>query len=256
MRIVVLLSAGLHPVSGRTVLQRLEAQAIRLGRSLMDDAGDEILGLHAGPDPSRVADAFGYGLDRMICCRIADGDDPVPSLSAALADLAPDLVLAGRRSQGADETGLVPYQVARDLGLPLAADAAGLMRQGFRIVVDQALPKGVRRRSAIGLPALVSVHSAAPPPLPFVFAAMRRGRADERPGIAAPVAPRDLEERPHRPRARIIGQGGGSAAERLKAATETAKAGGDVLVDPSPDEAARAVVDYLRRIGALGPAPR
>ncbi|EHP71446.1 putative electron transfer flavoprotein, beta subunit, partial [Methylorubrum extorquens DSM 13060] len=48
MRIVVLLSAGLHPVSGAPVLPRVEAQAIRMAAGL--GAGSETFGLHAGPD--------------------------------------------------------------------------------------------------------------------------------------------------------------------------------------------------------------
>lgn len=51
---------------------------------------------------------------------------------------------------------------------------------------------------------------------------------------------------------------GGSAAERLKAATgeSGAAASGRLLVDPDPDEAAREILAYLRGIGVVAPARR
>ena len=47
---------------------------------------------------------------------------------------------------------------------------------------------------------------------------------------------------------------GGSAAERLKAATEMQAGRGRLLVNPPAEEAARAIYDYLVEEGILLPA--
>jgi electron transfer flavoprotein beta subunit len=47
---------------------------------------------------------------------------------------------------------------------------------------------------------------------------------------------------------------GGSAAERLRAATEMQAGRGQLLLNPPPEEAARAILDYLVKEGILSPA--
>jgi len=47
---------------------------------------------------------------------------------------------------------------------------------------------------------------------------------------------------------------GGSAAERLRAATEMQAGRGQLLLNPAPEEAARAIFDYLVKEGILSPA--
>jgi electron transfer flavoprotein beta subunit len=254
MKIAVLLSVGRHPASGRACPVRVEAQAVRLAA----ECRGEIVGLHAGPgDDGPLTEHLGTGLAEIVLREIPAGADPVPSLVASLAEHAPDLILAGRRGQGGEDTGLVPYAVAAALGRPIVADAAALApAEGDpgALVVDQALPRGERRRVTVRLPALVTVHPAAPPPLPFAYGAARRGRIVRRPGIvASPVATPDLAERPYRKRPRLIARtaAGASAADRLKAATEAASGGGRVLVDPAPDLAAAEILAFLREIGVL-----
>lgn len=247
MKIVVLLSAGVHPISRRPVLPGVERQAIRMAL----DLGGDVVGLHAGPDGGPIGAALGHGLSRLDHRVIAAGDDPLPSLVAALREHAPDLILAGHCAQGGDESGLVPYVLAKELGVEIVADAAALAIEGRALSVDQALPRGVRRRIRATPPAVVTVHPAALPARPYAFAAERRGVIETRPGIAAPSEADSIEERPARPRPKLIGGGSGSAADRLKAATEAAKGGGEKLVDPTPEDAARAILAHLRKIGAL-----
>ncbi len=251
MRIAVLLSAGRHGVSGHPAPVPVELQAIRLATEL----GGETTGLHAGPAIGPLHDTLGHGLPRLTHLHLAENDDPAPSLADALREGAFDLVLAGRSGQGGEDAGLLPYVLARTLGLPIVADAVALAEgpQPGTLYVEQALPRGARRRLVIRLPALVTVHPAAPAPLPFAFAAARRGDVETRPGIAAEHTPSEMEERPYRPRPKLIAKtaGGASAAERLKAATESASGGGKLLVDPTPDDAARAILAHLREIGVL-----
>jgi electron transfer flavoprotein beta subunit len=258
LRAVVLVSAGRHPVSGRPAPVRVEAQATALALAL----GATVRGLHAGPDAAAVADHLGHGLAEIAQAPLAADADPIPTLVAAIAAGGADLVLAGRRGQGGDDTGLAPYAVAAALGWPIVADAVALERDPADravLVIDQALPRGARRRVTVALPAVVTVHPAAPPPRPFAFGPARRGRVVP---IAVPAAAQAgpasaVEERPYRRRPRLIAGAatGGSAADRLKAATEVAGGGGKVLVDPAPEEAAREVIAFLRGIGVLVPPP-
>ncbi|MDF2996021.1 MAG: electron transfer flavoprotein subunit beta [Xanthobacteraceae bacterium] len=250
MRISVLLSGGRHPVSGRACPVPVELQAIRLARSLPAD----IAGLHAGPDASAVHDALGHGLPRISHIVLPEGSDPLDSLAAVLGADTPDLILAGRSGQGGEDSGLLPYVLASRLGNPIVADAVALHEGGDgTLIVEQALPKGARRRVTVRLPAFVTVHPAAPAPLPFAYGAARRGTVETRAGIAAPLAARAIEERAYRKRPKLIAKAAASAsaADRLRAATEAASGGGRLLVEPTPDEAAREIIAFLREIGVL-----
>ncbi|AWN48707.1 electron transfer flavoprotein subunit beta [Methylobacterium terrae] len=273
MNIAVLLSAGRHPVSGAAVLPRLEAQAIRIAAGL-----GEAYGLHAGPDAAAIADALGQGLGRIAHIALPEGVDPVPALAARLAAAAPDLVLAGRRGQGGDESGFVPYALAAALDRPLVPDVLAVARgdAAGTLRLDQSLGRGALRRVVVRGPVIATVHPDAPAPLAYAFGQARRGSIDPcglidpcgssdslgtagADAAAAPAVP--VEERPYRRRPKLVkgAPAGGSAAERLKAATgeSGAAATGRLLVDPDPEEAAREILAYLRRIGVVAPpAPR
>lgn len=248
---VVLLSAGRHPTSGQSVLPRLEAQAIHLL------AGIDAHGLHAGATPDPASDALGLGLASMTHLVIGGDEDPIPYLVAGLARMRPDLVVAGRRSQGGEETGLVPYAVARALGMVLVADAIAILPGATpgTLVIEQALPRGARRHIDVATPVVVTVHPSAPPPRAFAHGRMRRGaivtEAAPRRGEGA-LAPLPCEEKAYRPRPKMLKGADASlgAAERLKAATGAMDgATTNVLVHPDPDVAAREILAFLRRVG-------
>jgi electron transfer flavoprotein beta subunit len=251
VKVVVLLSAGLHPVSGQPVLPMIEAQAVRLASGL-----GRALGLHAGPAAFPSSDALGHGLSRLIHVAIPASADAVPALVEALGADRPDLILTGRRSQGGDETGFVPYAVASQLGMALISDAIAVERAELdgTIIVWQALLKGERRRLVVRLPAVVTVHPDAPAPRSFAYGAARRGKVQSvRAGAVAEVLERP-DERPYRRRPKLMrnAPGVGPAAERLAAATGSASSSGAiVLVGPRPEEAARAILARLRAIGVI-----
>ncbi len=237
MKAVVLLSAGLHPVSLRPALPRTEAQAIRLALEL--DPGGSLAGLHVGPDAATVSQAFGHGLPRLIHIAAAEGTDPVAEIVAALADDTPDLILAGPSTQGGDETGLVPYAIAEALGLPIIAGAVSLCPGPVagQLVIDQARPRGARRRFTVAGPVVITLSPRAAPPLPFAHARIAAGIVERKPARTSPVAERaTLTETPHRHRPRLIVKADGSGEHRL-------------LVDPTPEAAARAILDHLAAIG-------
>jgi electron transfer flavoprotein beta subunit len=225
MKAVVLLSAGRHPVSGWAMPVGVELQAVALALGL----GAEVTGLYAGPDDESVRDALGHGLRRIVRLDVPADQDPLPALHAALLAMAPDLVLAGRRGVGGEESGMLPYRLARALGWPMAADAAGL-DEGFTVL--QALPRGARRRLVLAGPALITVHDAAPPPLPFVHMARATSEVVVQPGLPGPEW-ETPETAPYRRRPRVIGPAGAPAAA------------GVVMLNPAPEDAAAAILAAL-----------
>ncbi|ALN72921.1 hypothetical protein [Aureimonas sp. AU20] len=253
MRIAVLLSASLHPVSGQPALSRVEAQAVTLGLELRG----ELFGFHAGPNLDAARAALGHGLQRLVHLPLPEGADPVPVLGAELARFQPDLVLAGPRSVGGDETGLVPYRLAEALDMPILADAVDLRPTSDGFEVASALPKGERLMTRQSGPLVLTLHPAAPAARAYAFAQERRGRIETRDAVTTTATEERPVERLMRLRAKVKAvAAGGSAADRLRAATETTSAkGGQKLVDPDPEMAARAILDHLRAIGAV-PAKR
>ncbi|MBB2201429.1 electron transfer flavoprotein subunit beta [Gluconacetobacter tumulisoli] len=250
MRAVVLLSAGIDPVSGRPAPVGTEIRAIGLARAL----GARMIGLHAGPAAPVLREYAGYGLADIVCLDGA-GHDPVAALARAIVsgslftDGTVDLVLAGRRASGGMDSGLLPYAVAERLGWPIVADVA----EGQVAVpasrppefdVEQARPRGTRRAARVAAPCALAVHDVASCVPDFVFARTRMAVLRTMPsGLAEPSAPvtETVEERAYRRRPRLI------------ASTATQAPGGQVLVDPPPQDAARAIIDHLRALGVLPP---
>ncbi|AHJ67051.1 adenine nucleotide alpha hydrolase family protein [Granulibacter bethesdensis] len=245
LNVLVLLSAGCHPVSGRSAPVMEETQAIALARQL----GAHVSGLHAGPEAAPLRDIPGHGLSRIVMLRQDASVDPLPALLAFIRRNPPDLILTGRRAQGGMDSGTLPYRLAQALGWPIAADIAAFDRDttaGNILHLLQARPKGARRAVSIQLPCVLTMHPAAPRPLPFAFAAMRKGVIETieassllpQSDSTVVVSSSDIEERPYRARPRLIAKAG-------------AQGNGQLMVHPSADDAARAVITYLRGIGVL-----
>jgi electron transfer flavoprotein beta subunit len=245
VKVVVLLSVGRHPASGRARRAPLDARALEMALSLPEA---EVHGLHAGdPSEATLRDYLGMGLERLTVLAIPSGSDPVLCLTAHLATLAPDAIFAGRHAEGCEDSGMLPYLVAQGLGYGVVADVAGVRIADCHASLTQALPRGRRRLVETRLPVVAIVNTAAPEPRQSAFARARRGIVDS---IAADV-PADTfaqscEIRPWRPRPkRLRIPAGGNALERLKAMTEAKSGAGRLLIQPSAEEAARAIYDYL-----------
>lgn len=239
MRALVLLSAGRHPVSGKPGPPRVEMQAARLAAGLDAGAG----GLHAGASIEALREALGRGLTQLTHLRLDAEADPVPALIAALRDLKPDVVFAGPRGEGGEDTGLTPYALAHALGWPLVAQAVAVGAADSAMRVTQALPQGARRHVLTRLPAVVTVYSGAPAPLPFALGRARAGRVVEMNPAPSPLrSPREGETRPYRARPKAMRANGVTQGK------------GRVLVNPDPEEAAREILAFLRQIGVVGPA--
>ena len=250
MRAIVLLSAGLDKVSGRPAPVGGEIRAIGMGLTVADG----LAGVHVGPVTAPgIREYGGYGLDRIVTLQAGDAD-PVDTVAAyirsgtAFADGPVDLVLTARRASGAEDSGLFPYALAHALGWPVVADVIGIdaprdTQDPDLLEVEQALPRGVRRQVRVQRPCVLSVHDMAPTVPPFAFARMRAATVcaqavDVSAMPRADTADMNVQSRPYRARPRLI---------QAQAAT----AGGQVMVDPSPQDAAQAIVDHLVMLGVL-----
>jgi electron transfer flavoprotein beta subunit len=250
--IAVLVSIGRHPASGRARRAERDARALELALRLSRSAPPLVI--HAGdPGEPAVRDYLGMGLDSLTVLHLPADADPLPALIEYLKDLRPRLVLAGTGAEAGEGSGLLPYAIAQALDAAIAADVADIERAGDRLDLLQALPRGRRRRLSAALPAVVTVGLAAPPARPFAFGPARRGRIDVVEAAIVPDAERaSWQLRPARARPkRLKVAAGGTAAERLRAATEIAAGRGRLLVNPSPADAARAIWDYLRAEGIV-----
>jgi electron transfer flavoprotein beta subunit len=250
-RIAVLVSVGRHPASGRARRAALDARAVELALRL-PDARIELL--HAGdPEAPALRDYLGMGRDRLRAIALPPGADIVPALVAALRSPIPDVVLAGTRAETGEGSGMVPYLVAEALGIPLVAAIADLRLEAGGAVLQQALPRGQRRAFSAPCPLLATVAAAAPAPRPVAFAAARRGRldVDAAPGSPDPaLAAWERSSARMRPK-RLKGPVAGSAEDRIRAATRLVGGGGRAMVGPAPEEAARAIWEFLEREGIV-----
>ena len=246
VRAAVLVSVGRHPASGRARRADLDARAVELALSLLEP--EDIHLVHGGePDEPALRDYLGMGIPRLTVLTVPPDADPVPALAAHLGTLKPDLVFAGAVAERGEFERPRPLSRRRDAGLLHVPDIVGVEIEQDRAVALQALPRGRRRRLVAPLPLVATVARAAPMARQSAYGPARRGDIV----TIAVEAPRDAErlgwsERPARRRPkRLRIAAGGSAAERLRAATELQAGRGQVMIDPDPDEAAEAIHAYL-----------
>ncbi len=177
LRVAVLVSLGRHRVSDRAGRARRDAQALELALGLANrGSGVEIEAIHAG-DPTQPAlrDYLGMGIPSLTVLDTPIEADAIPSLEDHLRQSRPDIILAGSKGSGGEDSGLLPYLLARALELPLISDVVALRPDNDSANLLQALPAGQRRAVRSRLPLLATVHDAAPQPRPVAFGAARRG---------------------------------------------------------------------------------
>lgn len=253
--VAVLVSVGRHPVSGRARRADADARAVELALGI---AGAQVRLIHAGdPDEPALRDYLGMGAGAMTVLRMAPDADPVPALAEYLSAARPQIVLAGVRAEGGEDSGLVPYLVAKALETPLVPGIVGLSLAGERAEMLQGLPRGRRRSLAAPVPLVATVPVMAPAPRMSAFGLARRGIIEVKDVQAAADAVRaGWSEGPARKRPkRIKVMKAASAADRVRAVTEMAAGKGKVLQNVPPDEAARAIFDYLVAEGIVQAKP-
>ncbi|RKR38668.1 electron transfer flavoprotein subunit beta/FixA family protein [Paraburkholderia sp. BL17N1] len=251
MKIAVLVSVGRHPVSGTARYSRNDAAALTLALSLARTHNATLDVLHAG-DPSNPAlkEYLALGARSVEVLEIA----ATPELQAdAAAPLAArlhgyDLVLTGTRAEGAFDSGMLPYRVANALEMPLVGAAVDITLRDGCAEVRQFMPKGLRRRVEVRLPALIAVHPLANAAPTYAYARLREGTI--RP-VATPAAatPDDLAwtVRPAAAKpVRLAAAEKRSGHARMLSATTTESRGGSVVIEGSSVEKAQVILAYLR----------
>ncbi|CAO3433333.1 electron transfer flavoprotein subunit beta [Azospirillum endophyticum] len=252
--IAVLLSVGRHPVSGRARRAATDAQALEMALALRPC---RLTAIHAGPaaDGEALRAYLGMGLERLTLLVLPEGSDPVEPLIAHLRRLAPSLVLTGQRAEDGEGSGMLPYLIARSLDAAIVPDVVRVGQADVPGSADlvQALPRGQRRALTVAGRLIATVHPSAPPARPSAFGPARRGIVETVAAQAtADLFLSDCEHRPWRPRPRLMRvKRGGSALDRLRAATESKSGKGQLLVNPSAEAGALAIYDSLVEQGML-----
>ncbi|BAI75475.1 electron transfer flavoprotein beta subunit (plasmid) [Azospirillum sp. B510] len=259
--VAVLLSIGRHPVSGRARRAATDAQALEMALALRPR---RLTAIHAGPavDAEALRAYLGMGLERLTLLVLPEGSDPVEPLIAHLRRLAPSLVLTGRQAETGEGSGMLPYLIARGLDAAVVSDVVRIDPTDTPDVADavtgkadlvQALPRGQRRALTVSGRLVAAIHPSAPPARPSAFGPARRGVVEPLEVQAtADLFLSDCEHRPWRPKPKLMRvKRGGSALDRLKAATESKSGRGQLLVNPSAEAGALAIYDSLVEQGML-----
>lgn len=247
-RIAVLVSIGRHPVSGVPRYSRNDAAALGLAHDLARHAaGINIDVIHAGQADNPVLPEYlALGATRVSVIEPAAEQDVLPALQEQLQGY--DLVLCGSRAESGEASGLLPYQLAARLKLPLLAGVIAVTPGSDAIVAEQFLPKGRRREVAFSLPALLTVHPLAPSRLRYAYARLRAGRISSQAcpqGTGAAGTEWRIENVKALPR-KLAAPEKRSGHARMQAATVAESRGGKVLQEGSAADKAQAVLAYLR----------
>jgi electron transfer flavoprotein beta subunit len=247
LRIAVLVSTARHPVSGQPVRSSSDAAAFELGCSLAPPGRLTVLSAGmAGKDS--LEDYLGLGVEAIEVLTVAANGDVLPALLARLRGF--DLVLCGMRSDGQSASGMLPYLLAEGLGVPLVGDVLEAKHADRALTVRQFLPKGMRRRLEVRLPAVLAVHPRAPQLRQYAYARARAGRVTYVAGAIgggreAPAWQYEPATRRPRPlkakvvqsgHSRMMGAIGGDGGAR----------GGQVVKQGSAEDKAQILLDYLR----------
>jgi electron transfer flavoprotein beta subunit len=242
LRIAVLVSIGRNPVSGVARPDRNDLLALELARK----SGGEVTILHAGdPNEPALADYLAYSAAPLEIIPVPAGQDIVPPLAARLQGF--HLILTGSRTEGGEASGMLPYALARRLGLPIVAQALDLALAEGQSEVTQFLPKGQRRRVTVRLPAIIAVHPMAP--LTPRYSHLRRvaGQSVTLPAPASSEAASTAwATEPARKPIVLKAAEKKSGHARMAAAITSESKGGTIITDGTPAEKAQAILTYLR----------
>ncbi|KXU82088.1 drug:proton antiporter [Paraburkholderia monticola] len=252
MKIAVLVSVGRHPVSGVARYSRNDAAALTLALSLARTNGATLDVLHAG-DPSNAAlkEYLALGARSVEVLEMPPEADPAPPLAARLRGY--ELVLTGTCAEGGFDSGMLPYRVAHALAVPLVGAAVELALHDGCAQVRQFMPKGVRRRVEVRLPALIAVHPLANAATSYAYARLREGTigcaaapaADAARACDADRAAWTIRAASAKP-VRLAAAEKRSGHARMLSATTTESRGGSVVIEGSSVEKAQVILAYLR----------
>ncbi|MCW8328460.1 electron transfer flavoprotein subunit beta [Photobacterium sp. SDRW27] len=262
LQIMVLVSTGMHSLTGRPCRASLDAQAIELALQQSGAVNEVVHAGHADEsEQSALRDYLGMGIGQITVLKLPELFDPVSALAQYVNEAEPDLVLCGEQAEWGEASGLLPYLLADQLGWAIVPHIAGLagVADGH-IELLQALPRGQRRKIQVKQPAVVTINGAAPQARQSAFSKARDGiikvleselKSEFEPAADSELSQWQLQPAKPRPK-RLKSITANTAAERMKAAiTVTQSQAGKVLQDSSPQQAAEAILALLREEGIL-----
>lgn len=257
LNVVALVSVGRHPQSGRERRAEQDSRAVELGLRLAADRPVVQLDvLHAGDPQQPVLRHYaGMGLDKLQVLQMRADGDAVAPLRQYLEENPADIVLTGMRAESGESSGMLPYQLAEQLGWPIVPGVADIIgiEDGVADLL-QALPRGQRRAIKVALPFVATIDNAAQPARQSAYGPANRALIEAQP-VSAPIdaAQATWQESPARKRPkRLKVVKAKTAAERFKAATaKSQSAGGKVLQNESPAQQAQVIFDLLLEEGVI-----
>lgn len=238
--VVVLLSIGRHPVSGRSRIPPADAAALELALRLTPSP----VALHVGSanDPA-LRDYLGMGLASMTVIEGPESDDDIyPVLLEHIRGLDPRVVITGERTERGEASGMLPYLLAKALGRPLLPQSISLAFDREKVVAVRQLAGGRRHRIAATGAAIASVPSTGVVPRFPAFGPARRGQMEIIKAAALPDRERQgWPLAPSRPRPPRLRPGAASQSAGTKAP----------LTGLSPRAAAEEIYSFLATHGLL-----
>lgn len=253
MKIAVLVSTSIHPLSGLPRRSRNDAAAMEMARSI---SGAELTVLHAGdPSDAALVDYLALGAAVIRVVPVQRGDDLVHALLPHIEDAR--LVVTGIRAEGGQSSGMLPYLMAARLGRPLIAGVLALEYAAGCIRALQFLPKGNRRRVEAQLPAVIAVHPMAAVRLRYAYARRRAGRVE----ALQAGSRRDADADAWTCSAAVLPPGKLKAVQRkagharMLSAVATDVRGGRVVHEGSEVEKAQLLLSYLQEHGYVDLRP-
>ncbi|WP_251881588.1 electron transfer flavoprotein subunit beta [Grimontia kaedaensis] len=251
--ILVLVSAGQHPLSGRPRRAERDAKALEMALTQSESA----MVVFAGdPQSSAVREYLGMGVSKVNVLKQPEGADTSVALVDFVKSQQPQLVFCGARAEQGESSGMVPYLVADGVGAAVVPEVVDVMEQtDSHVEVLQALAGGQRRKLRVALPAVLVASASAPEARQSAFTKARDGLVN----IFEVEVKMDLEQQgwewqpaKKRPKRTKTVAAKASSRDRFKAATAApASSGGKVMLNPSPQEAAEAILSLLKEKGLV-----
>ncbi len=165
----------------RYALAPMEARAVKLALSLSD--APRALHVSCGAAREALRPYLGIGLSRIDCLatlsEAEEGDDPAAVLAHYFKGAMPDVILTGMQAATPLGMGLVPFELAHHLGIPIVANVAEMSRDGDGIIVQQVQDWGKRKSIRLTVPFVATVGFSGPEPRGYSHRAACQGKIIE-----------------------------------------------------------------------------